>query len=121
MTRCDEEREAEERQGDEEPDRGAWTAPGLGLTGMGRGRSGLAPVENRPPLAQTGRISVVPACNSFRSMLPPKQRGSTELTAPQFGGGATAMMPKNGASFSVPPQGGEQVMALRSIGMCSSR
>jgi hypothetical protein len=54
-------------------------------------------------------------------MLPPNSRGSTEEQGPYSGRGATAMMPKNGRSGMVGPQGSFAVMALRSIGMMRQR
>ena len=57
-----------------------------------------SPAKNNAPSLNTGRYSVVPGRSSLLSMLPPKQRGTGEPQRPQLGGGAVAMMPKNGSS-----------------------
>ena len=72
--------------------------------------------ENSAPSLKTGNNTVVPATSSLLSILPPMARGMTDVTRPQFGGGATPITPKNGLSGSLPPQGSCTVLAFLSIG-----
>jgi hypothetical protein len=55
------------------------------------------------------------------SILPPWARGWIVETRPQFGGGATAITPKNGARGSFSPQDSSAVIVSLSNGMVTVR
>jgi hypothetical protein len=71
--------------------------------------------EKQRSLIEDGQVQGSPARSSLLSMLPPNARGTGDPQRPQLGGGAVAMIPKNGSSGISLPQGIMQTLRCLSI------